>query len=771
MSKASNSDESRSKARKPKRSSRSVNRTPSVSVDKLKQLHDTAQQFEKLQKSLLKTPGQAYYVYHHPTHRFLVGEAENAALYGYTVEEVRAMPQSWASTHHPSDLQKIAAATEKFLNSGPKARPMELQLRVLRKDGNYEWISLHRKALERDQTGRVTTELGVARVITREIEAIREMRDSEDRYRTLFDEVPVPILLIEASGGIVDANRAAYRELRVRSGALKGRNLDQIVTHADLTTLRAELRKLKHGRSGPRVLESRWCRDDGSTFPVEMTFSAMPESGLLVTTRDLSDRESQQQAVEQKEECYRGLFLNNRTGVAVVDMEGTFLDLNPAFEQMIDMSRDQLMGLVLPDVVTGASKSAANQFLRRTKRSGEDQPSFELELRIHGNGETLPVEVMASILEGETTPQRRAILIFHDIRPRKRAEAALEKESALSQVLLDNAPIAIALLSPQGEVIRFNATAEKLFGYTTEEVTGKVLWDVGILDTDEIPRSKKRFQELTEGAPFVRATFTIRNKEGEARIVDAETTALWAYGIGDFVISTAIDITDRRRLESEVIRVAEAEQIRIGHDLHDGVGQTLTGIGVLIGALEESLDGEAKADAARIRELVTEAIGENRRISHGLSPAAVKNRGLAGGLRLLAETVRKTFRTQCECELDPNVGWLEEEHAIHAYRIAQEAVSNAIRHGLAKKIRIRLILREPGRCGLEISDNGTGFKTSDLKDGSGGIGVRVMHYRADLIGGELALRSSPDKGTKIILEMLCGKPRNVGLTSENSALH
>lgn len=740
-------------------------------VEQLKELHDQAQRFENLQKSLLKTPGQAFYVFHYPTQRFLIGEEENAALYGYTAEEIRALPEGWMSTHHPADLEKIVAQTEAFRNSSPRARPSKFQLRVLRKDGTYDWIALHRKALERDAEGKVTTEFGVARIITREMEAIRDRRESEERYRALFDEAPTAILLADSSGLILDANRSAYQDLRVREGALCGRNLDQVVAHVDRTSLRAVMRNLK----GPQPLEretliTRFGRDDGTSYPVELIFSALPEGNIRVTTRDLSDRKLQEEALRQKEECYRGLFVENSLGVAVVDYRGQFLDVNPALADMIGLSRDDFVSLTLPDIVAGPSRMRSNQLLRSIKRGEPATVPVELELVVHGTGKVSFVDVILTVLEGEGSGKtNRGILIFRDIQDQKITEDALQRESSLNRVLLDNAPIAVGLLGPDGEVIRLNQTAEELFGYRTAEVKGKILWDLPIMDADEILKSKRRFKQLADGAKSVHAALTIRNRAGELRIVDAHTTAIRTHGNIDFLITTGVDNTNRRRLESEVIRVAESEQIRIGHDLHDGVGQTLTGIGVLIGALEESLEGNSKKEACRIRELVSQAIAENRRISHGLSPAAVKNRGLSGGLKLLAETIRTTFRTDCECEIDPKVGWLEEEHAIHAYRIAQEAVNNALRHGLATAIRLRLVLREPGRCGLEISDNGSGFKSSILKRGDG-IGVRVMRYRADLVGGELHLRSSPGKGTRIILEMACGKPRNGGLTSENGGL-
>jgi signal transduction histidine kinase len=219
------------------------------------------------------------------------------------------------------------------------------------------------------------------------------------------------------------------------------------------------------------------------------------------------------------------------------------------------------------------------------------------------------------------------------------------------------------------------------------------------------------------------------------------------------IIITGTDITERLRLEQEVIRVAEEEQATIGHNLHDGVGQTLTGIYSLNQFLESELQGAQKQSAARIGELIQQAVAEVRRMSHGLSPLSVRHRGLTGGLRLLAETVNTDFRVKTQCEIDSDVRLDDPEFEANLYRIAQEAVNNALRHGKPRMLQIKLRRISHTHAELSVSDDGGGMRRQKR---SNGIGLRVMGYRASLIGAELKIDSKHHQGVTITCRFPCG---------------
>jgi PAS domain S-box-containing protein len=299
-----------------------------------------------------------------------------------------------------------------------------------------------------------------------------------------------------------------------------------------------------------------------------------------------------------------------------------------------------------------------------------------------------------------------------------------------------------------------NQTAAAGLERQVEEFVGRTPWEIGLMDEPETARSKKRFRDIVRGSTPAPVEVRLRTKGGEWRNVELRsTTTRLPDGTIDRVIVTATDLTERMRMQQEVLRISEQEQARIGHDLHDGVGQTMTGVASLLDALEQELEGAAKQSAARIGQLLQEAIQDVRRMSHGLSPAAVRHRELAGALQLLAETIRANFRTACVCKFAGDIRVADTEMQMHLFRIAQEAVNNALRHGGPKCIKLSLQHSGPQQCVMKIEDNGCGMAIR--KQQSGGIGLQVMNYRANLIGGKLQVQNGRRGGVVVTCRFPC----------------
>jgi signal transduction histidine kinase len=269
------------------------------------------------------------------------------------------------------------------------------------------------------------------------------------------------------------------------------------------------------------------------------------------------------------------------------------------------------------------------------------------------------------------------------------------------------------------------------------------------MDAAETARSKVRPARLVAGDPNPPREGVLRGKDGRRHFVELTSTSTrTTENEPDRIIVTGTDLTEHHHLQREILRISEQEQARIGHNLHDGIGQTMTGIAALMESLEGELDGAPRETAARIRELVRDAILEVRQMSHGLSPTAVRNRGLPGALQLLAETIRLNHRTACELAADPAIRLDNTERETHVYRIAQEAANNALRHGKPRKIKITLRREGEDECVMEISDDGTGI-SRQTADRPGGIGLRVMDYRANCLKGTLEVKSARGRGTTV----------------------
>jgi signal transduction histidine kinase len=203
-----------------------------------------------------------------------------------------------------------------------------------------------------------------------------------------------------------------------------------------------------------------------------------------------------------------------------------------------------------------------------------------------------------------------------------------------------------------------------------------------------------------------------------------------------------------QRLEKQIINVSEYEQQRIGRDLHDGLCQVLAAIGCAASALKMDLQERALPEfadkAGEIEKLLNESVKQARDLSHGLVPVQLNDAGLVAGLNELAATTSRLLPVQCTFESAGQFMPGGNGKATHLYRIAQEAIHNASKHGKAAKIDIRLSAN-PSATSLSISDDGIGFPKNG--DAANGVGISIMRYRANLMDGEFAIESANSGGT------------------------
>jgi signal transduction histidine kinase len=205
------------------------------------------------------------------------------------------------------------------------------------------------------------------------------------------------------------------------------------------------------------------------------------------------------------------------------------------------------------------------------------------------------------------------------------------------------------------------------------------------------------------------------------------------------------EMQERMRLEEEILSISEREQQRIGHDLHDSLCQHLTGVALAGEVLSEQLRVKSLSEAKamdHIVEMVEGAIELTRTLARGLHPFELEEEGFTDALRELAATITKGFKTPCTFECDKPVEIHEPDIATHLYRIAQEAITNAVKHSGAKEIVLRL---ETGPDGLKLTirDDGVGMPPKI----PGGMGLRTMAYRASVIGATFHVERLLSRGT------------------------
>lgn len=493
----------------------------------------------------------------------------------------------------------------------------------------------------------------------------------------------------------------------------------------------------------------------GRRFWARSQASAIVTDGKVVkltgTFQDITERKQAEEALVESEARFRAIFEQASVGVALMDTNtGRFILVNQRCCEIIGLSSDQLTSGTFMDITHPEDLPAAMEYMHRLRSGAIRGYTIEKRNRLP-DGSIRWVNLSISVLAQPGERPARHIAVIEDITQRKKAEADHLRELEFNQTLANQSSVLIVLLDQQGNIVHVNDAAVGLLGYSREELMGHSPWEIGILAPEEKAAARERLKQLLGGKPNPPRETRWIAKGGEEFVVAISSIATRSKdGNIDRIIITGTDLTERNRLQTEILRISEQEQARIGHNLHDGVGQTMTGIASLMDALESELTGDQKTSAGRIRQLVQDAIQEVRQMSHSLSPASVRNRGLGGALQLLAETIRTNHRTACICKIAKDIDLGDGEKETHLYRIAQEAANNALRHG--KPGRISISLRRTGEhnCTLAIEDNGTGMSKS-IKSGTG-IGMRVMDYRANLIGAQLSIRSRPGKGCAVICE-------------------
>jgi PAS domain S-box-containing protein len=321
---------------------------------------------------------------------------------------------------------------------------------------------------------------------------------------------------------------------------------------------------------------------------------------------------------------------------------------------------------------------------------------------------------------------------------------------------------AFFMLDHAGSVAGWNSGAERLLGYSEAEIVGRPLasiWsDAYRRDTTadlsrlSDSRSSDRFEHhdwivRKDGSRFWGSIF-LAHLESDPRHRGGQAV-------------TIRDLTERRSLEREILDISERERIRIGHDLHDGLGQELSGTAMLSIALAQRLAGvdsvpaatAAAADAEQIADLIHESIRHTRELARGLCPLDMDEEGLPAAIRQLAERVDRLPGVRCECEVPRRVG-VDSASTLHLHRIAQEAINNAVRHGNANLITVRL-LEENRQLTLIVADDGVGIP-NPLPRGSG-LGLRLMRYRAKMIGASIEIARGSPCGTVVACRInTCG---------------
>ena len=428
--------------------------------------------------------------------------------------------------------------------------------------------------------------------------------------------------------------------------------------------------------------------------------------------------------------------------------------------QMVHLPRvfpgiKKLMAHVHPRDRLGLRRAIDRGFERRI----EVQEEFRL--RTH-SGRYRSYEVVARPLFDVAGQPAGMVGVTQDVTARHESEERLRRSEELLRTTTANTADTLVLLDRELKVRFIN---REVGGLAIEQILGQSV--SGVLPVAAREASLRRLREVL--ATGETATYELEYEtRGVTQHLENRAVLVREHGIGTGISMTVRNITERKRLEQEILDVSSRERQTIGRDLHDGLGQELTGVALMLRGLATRIQRQSPDSVEQVNEivaLVNQSIETARSLAHGLLPVNTESGGLTLALRALADRsaslygLKVDFRSEVTADVT-----LSETNASHLYRITQEALTNVARHGRATAAALSLVV-EPDRFLLRIADDGVGMGERNRQ--GLGMGLRIMKYRAGMIGAKFELLPNHPQGT--VVRISGGEPRTVsGLQSAHA---
>jgi PAS domain S-box-containing protein len=674
-----------------------------------------------------------------PHGRFLHANPALARMHGYdSVEEFEKV--------RVADLYQEAGERKAFMvDLLRQGSVVNHELRLKKKDGTPMYGSVN-ATVHRGPNGEADWVDGVLEDITERKKAEEALRVSEERYRTLAESSPDAIFILDRDIKVQYVNSTA--------AALWRRKAEDLIERTQSELFPPEIAK-RHATVVQGVFKTGKPvrRDEPLAFPggeqwMEIRLAPLYGGQGTVTSvmgvyRDITERKRAERQLAEALDLNQKMIAASVIGITAYRASGECVFANEALARAV-----------------GGSVSEVQQGNFRRLKSWQESGLLQLVEEALNQGQARSGEVYTATRFGKSVwlgchvapfvsnGQPHLLLMALDITERKRAEEALKLQSLVVRNMAEGALLA----GPDQTILFANAALETTFGYGPGELIGQPVAVLNAGSAEETARFNAEVMRATGRGGVWLGEYQNRRKDGTLFTSEARVRALDLGGRLHYV-SVQQDITERKRaehLEHQILEISDREQARIGQDIHDGLCQQLVSLAFDANALQRDLAAQNRPEAStalRMADYLDQAITESRQLSRGLFPVRLGEVGLNPALQELADSTSARFKIQCRFAGKRPVAVKHAATATHLYRIAQEAVNNAVKHSRARIVCIRL-RAQANQIELSVEDDGAGLSPAKRKKATG-LGLHIMDYRARAVGGTFHIGPGPQGGTVV----------------------
>lgn len=420
-------------------------------------------------------------------------------------------------------------------------------------------------------------------------------------------------------------------------------------------------------------------------------------------------------------ELFARVFFESPDPVVIQDIRGSIMEMNREAETLYGWKREELAGMSMKKLVPPEGTALEEDLLRRCCR-GEYIKNVEA-LRQSRGGDVFPVLLTLFPVSDETGKVTAIVTVAKNIAEQKQVERDLKTLSRVFQSILNNVSMCITTIDGDGIILQSAGSGFARMGLADNELYG--------IPFGELYPDGEHLLLRAFGGEVV--TF-LQSGESDGEAFFFQHTLFPGTEKGEGLVSIGIDVTELRELQRQVISISEEERENIGRELHDELGQVLTGVGYLVRALEEKIsEGEVvdASEVATISGLVARALEQTRSLSRGLSRVQMQQ-DFSLALEEIVAELEDLYGVECVVSREGEIRIPDDTVATHLYYILKEAVHNAVKHGKTKRVAIELKV-DTDSFKLRVLNRGN-FSYFRPESARRGLGMRIMKYRADILG-------------------------------------